>query len=192
MLVFSGVIVMAGNGAEGAEMPVGPNFSGLGSGTVADPYQITNVDELQEMNLNISANYTLMNDIDAGVTSGWNSGAGFVPVGNDSHRFTGSLDGRNRTITGLYINRPGTDNHGLFGRADIGAVLKNLGLVDNNVSGSYYVGGLVGWNAGMVSNCYATGKVSGSGLCVGGLVGYNSGTVEKSYATGTVSGEEYV
>ena len=51
-----------------------------------------------------------------------------------------------------------------------------------DVSGSYYVGGVVGDNYGTVSNCYNTGTVSGSSDYVGGVVGANSssGTVSNS------------
>ena len=39
------------------------SFTG-GSGTVLDPYQISDVGELQEMNLDLGAHYILINDID--------------------------------------------------------------------------------------------------------------------------------
>ncbi len=57
-----------------------------------------------------------------------------------------------------------------------------------NVSGDNLVGGLVGWNGneGTVSNSYSTGNVIGN-LAVGGLVGRNEGTVTDSYANGTVT-----
>jgi hypothetical protein len=49
------------------------------------------------------------------------------------------------------------------------------------VSGSIYVGGVVGYNIrGTVSNSYNTGAVSGS-EDVGGVVGYNKGTVTSCY-----------
>jgi uncharacterized membrane protein YeiH len=54
-----------------------------------------------------------------------------------------------------------------------------------SVSGTSYVGGLVGYNYGAVSNCYSRGTVSGS-YDIGGLVGYNVVTVSNSYSTGTV------
>jgi hypothetical protein len=49
-------------------------------------------------------------------------------------------------------------------------------------------GGLVGGVGGTVTNSYATGDVSGSGY-VGGLVGFNSSDpIDHSFATGTVTG----
>jgi len=59
------------------------------------------------------------------------------------------------------------------------------------VSGSYYVGGVVGYNeAGTITNCYNTGTVTGSGDYVGGVVGWNyTGTVSYCYwATTTTLG----
>ncbi len=164
-----------------------------GNGTESNPYQISNVTHLQNMELYLDAHYILINDIDASETVDWNYGAGFDPVGDDPNAFTGCLDGQNYTITDLYINRPSTDYVGLFGGLDIGRV-KNVGLENADVSGGDYVGGLVGVVGGgfgmlNVNNSYATGDVSG-GEYVGGLVGFVTiGTVSNSYATGDVSGE---
>ena len=64
--------------------------------------------------------------------------------------------------------------------------MQNL-TVSGTVSGSLYVGGVVGLNSGTVENCYNIGKVSGTG--VGGVVGWNdSGTVKNCYNIGDVSG----
>jgi hypothetical protein len=58
-------------------------------------------------------------------------------------------------------------------------------------SGSYYLGGLVGYNGGNISNCYSTGDVSGgsSSGAIGGLVGKNwSGIISNCFSTGAVTG----
>ncbi len=58
-----------------------------------------------------------------------------------------------------------------------------------------FVGGLLGANFDTVTNVYATGTVSGgSGSSyVGGLVGYNAGgTISQAYATGATTGGSYV
>src|SRR3989339_86776 len=167
-------------------------FSGLGSGTSGDPYQITNVNQLQEMNNNLNAYYILMNDIDATVTSSWNSGAGFMPIYN----FIGTFDGLGHKITGLFIYRPFWI--GLFGSTVSGAIIKNVGLVDVKITGSGYPGGsnyigaLVGYNnGGTITNSYATGSVRGD-LRIGGLVGENTGTITNSYTTASVTGVYHV
>ncbi|CAB3715177.1 hypothetical protein LMG5911_05773 [Achromobacter spanius] len=53
------------------------------------------------------------------------------------------------------------------------------------------VGGLVGSNAGLIANSYASGNVIGlhDQNAVGGLVGLNSGLIEQSYSSGAVIGK---
>jgi hypothetical protein len=48
-----------------------------GNGTANDPYVVTNASELQAIEDDLGANYTLGNDVDASGTSSWNSGDGF-------------------------------------------------------------------------------------------------------------------
>jgi hypothetical protein len=101
--------------------------------------------------------------------------------------FSGAFDGNGHTVSHLTV--AGKDYAGLFGQ--IGwprGVVKNVGVVDVNVTGSgYCVGGLVGDNSGTVTHCYSTGIVSGV-ASVGGLVGFNGGSVTDCYSTGAVSG----
>ncbi|WP_332848330.1 YDG domain-containing protein, partial [Massilia sp. S19_KUP03_FR1] len=53
-------------------------------------------------------------------------------------------------------------------------------------SGFEFVGGLVGDNAGAVTQSYATGATRGA-RSVGGLVGRNAGSIDDAYASGAVS-----
>ena len=142
---------------------------------------------------------------------------GWLPIGDDDNRFTGTFDGQKHTITGLFIYRPSTNFVGTFGYIDGGEV-HNIAVIDADVNGNSTIGGLVGYNYGKVSNSHVTGTVNGGswvgGLVgsnryivdnshsmgyvngesqVGGLVGWNAwGTVENSYATGSVSGDERI
>jgi hypothetical protein len=105
--------------------------------------------------------------------------------------FTGTFDGNGHKITNFTVNGGSNSFLGLFGYIDAGGLVKNLGLEDLAVSGSsYFIGGLVGFNGGSISDCYSTGTVSGAGY-VGGLTGYNAGSISQCYATGTVSGTSY-
>lgn len=145
--------------------------------------------QLQAMNTNLGGAYALGRDIDAAVTADWNAGAGFAPVGSPSSYFTGQLDGLGHTISGLTIDRPSTDDVGLFGHVS-GAIIRNVGMVGGSINGYRSVGGLVGYNnfGSIISNAYTTGNVNGNSY-VGGLAGYNTtATVIDSYATGNVSG----
>ena len=103
-------------------------FSGKGSGTVEDPYLISDVDQLYEMHNNLSASYKLTTDIsltefiqDDNPTRGWD------PIGNSQKAFTGTFDGGGHVISGLFINRT-TVNIGLFGYINQ-ALVENLTLV---------------------------------------------------------------
>ena len=119
----------------------------------------------------------------------WTTGAGWQPIGDSSDPFTGKFEGNGFTISNLKINRPDTNYRGLFHFVRREAEIANVGLLDVDIIGGNYVGGLVGFNSGgTITNSYATGSVAGF-IRVGGLVGFNSGgTITNSYATGSVSG----
>ena len=122
----------------------------------------------------------------------WNSGAGWVPIGDSSSSFAAIFEGNARTITNLFIDGSGNDV-GLFGETTSSAVIRNLEMVAVQVTGTDQVGGLVGSNDGAVSGCFATGKVSGDDD-VGGLIGANlsDGAVTVSYSTVHVTGDDRV
>jgi filamentous hemagglutinin family protein len=194
-------------------LPAGNNFStNLGSlgtpvvytvitslGAAADATTAPGTATLQGMaaTANLTGNYALGSNIDATATSGWNSNAGFAPIGNSSSIFAGKFDGLGHTISGLKIDRPTTDYVGLFGYTGSSAIIQNVALVDGTITGQSYLGGLVGYNSGTISNSYSTGAVNGGavggngtviGHNVGGLVGYNDGTISNSYSTGAITG----
>ena len=157
-------------------------------------YQIYNEGELRWFAEHVnsgdtSSNARLMNDITLDKTTQW------TPIGTDADgmRFTGTFDGQNHTITGLYID--GTEDYvGLFGcigknRLATGTV-KNVTLADSYVRGNQYVGSICGMNnGGTLQNCHNAGTVSGT-TNVGGVCGYNKGnTLQKCYNTGNVTGK---
>ena len=78
----------------------------------------------------------------------------------------------------------------MFGRIGAGGEVKNVGVINVNMTGDNNVGGLVGYTYnGTISNSYSTGNVTGD-KDVGGLVGDNdNATVSNSYSTGNVTGE---
>ena len=167
---------------------------------------IVNAHQLQLMAMDLSATYTLANDIDMGPAlaadangnySGMWGAKGFVPVGNDASRFTGTFDGEGHTINNLTINRPSTNYVGLFGA--LSGSVRDAGLVGGSVTGQYYVGQLAGRNDGTIEQFYTTGTVTGTGYVVGqevgrvgGLVGLNDGDIALSNASGAVNGYAFV
>lgn len=171
-----------------------------GLGNMDLPYQIADVYGLQGIGSSavlLGKNYILANNIDASGTANWNSGAGFVPIGNGGPVFTGTFDGNSHTISGLTINQPNSvigNAVGMFGIVGAGGMVENVGLVGGTVSGggSFEIGALIGMNFGTVNNVYATSAVSGGDFgSVGGLIGYNIGSVNNAYATGLVNGSGF-
>ena len=170
--------------------------------------------DLDAIRNNSGGSYVLMNDLDsatvgykelAGPTA--NAGKGWEPIGsltvdpvhdyivNPINSFTGRLDGQRYEIRNLFINRPDEDGVGLFGCGGWGHAIENLGVVNAEVTGHIYVGGLVAENhEGTLSNSYSTGSVSGDDY-VGGLVGGNrwgNSYVRDSYSTASVTGDQSV
>jgi GLUG motif-containing protein len=180
-------------------LPAQAKYNG-GSGTAADPYQINDPCQLNSIGVNpddwdkhfiLTANidmagYSYTRAIIAPDTSSIGGFQGTV--------FTGTFDGAGFVINNLTIDdaEAGNDFLGLFGIIEgSNAEVKNIGLENVNVTGDYYLGSLVGKNdSGNLSNCYATGSVSGgdNSYCLGGLCGENYGSISNCYATGSVSG----
>jgi hypothetical protein len=150
------------------------SFAG-GNGTASNPYQISNVSQLQNMSANLSAHYVLINDINASETKDWNwNGSaynGFDPIDGDYyHPFNGSINGGGFKIIKLFIKRPSDYEVGLF-KFVMNSRIQDISLIDVNITGKNYVGGLVA-RAGSTSffNCSISGNISGENN-VGGLIG---------------------
>ncbi len=201
-----------------------------GDGSQANPYQIETMENLFWMYCSEEhwdKNYIQIADIDATETSSWFESSGWIPIGvyegyeePDNLPFTGQYDGQDHTISGLSIDRPNDDYAGFFGYT-LGAAIRNLELIDMNITGDRCVGGLVGilFTGSTMENCRVSGVVSGYDN-VGCLVGWvststitgcvamgetichNNGgglagfcletTINNSYATGDVFGNWYV
>jgi len=151
-------------------------------------------------------NYVLGTDIDATETKTnptvWGA-TGFTPIAN----FSGTLDGLGHRINGLYINRPSESGVGLFGTTTDTATIRNVKLVDADVTALGSAGILVGVNNGRISNASSTGKITGAvgkgendGYYIGGLVGQNlallpgrtPGNIDRSSSVANVTGTQGV
>ncbi len=173
----------------------------VGDGTVGVPYQIRTAAELARLAELVNAGtvpyanankyYKLMDDLDL---SGYAAGTGWTPIGTDARPFKGKFDGGSHIIAGLVINRPNSDDQGLFGAVGSGGNVQNLGVTNVNIVGKRYVGGVAGNVVGNVQNCYVTGSVKGVNT-IGGIAGYvdetataPNGTVQNCYVSASVSG----
>jgi len=176
---------LAWENVPGEAIAAGPTYGG-GTGTAQDPYLIYTAEELNTVGGAVcdwDKHFKLMADINLSTLDGKKGRPAFnIIAPGRGYAFTGVFDGNGHTISHLTI-----EGLGLFGRLGSGAEVKDLGVVDVNITGGEPVGGLVGWNDGSVTSCYSTGAVSGF-VGVGGLVGQNDGVVTQCYSTGTVSG----
>ena len=165
-----------------------------GSGAEGDTYLISSTDKLytlSQTNADWGKHFKLTQDIDLSTVCGANlngESVSWTRIGNDSKPFTGTFDGADHTISGLYIDS--TEGwQGLFGYVENGTI-KNL-TVKGTVSGKGYVGGIVGYfDVGTLEKCSFEGAVKGgsSGQPIGGIAGYNrSGTITKCSNRGEVS-----
>ena len=186
-----------------------------GEGTVENPYKIGTAAELywfaQTVNdddygacailtEDITLNENVL-DEDGNLNGDGSKFDQWTPIGSKNNPYTGTFDGNEKTISGLYINSD-AEYIGLFGCIGNGATVRNVGIMDSYINGSgssldVYVGAICGYNSGTITNCYNKGTVSGSSSAgdinyVGGICGYNSGNVENCYNTGTVSGTSFI
>lgn len=162
-----------------------------GDGSRENPYRITNVVELQAMSGNLEGRYRLANDIDASSTASWNDGAGFEPIegasdeeGGGPAAFTGALEGNDKRITGLTMDRPEKARGGLFAIND--GLVGNITLSDWDITAKG--GGLVaGVNENAIGELVVGGTMRG-GEVTGGIVGANTGAVFACETDVTVTG----
>lgn len=178
-------VMCSGPGAL-AQTAVAPAGDGLTTGTAYQIKELGNLVWLHDIATTTTATagryFKLVNSIDASATAGWSGGFNPIPV------FAGNFIGNGYAISGLVINRSGTDKVGLFGFVTAGQI-SGLGLVGGSVIGLQNVGCLAGLvDHSNITNCYATGSVSG-GAYLGGLIGYQKyGVTSRCHATGNVTG----
>ena len=160
-------------------------FAGLVNGTLSGVTQNTSANAVLSKDIVVNKNVLkpdgTLND---GTFKEW------APIGTGEtspNVYTGTFDGRNYTISGLYFNQENSYDIGLFGRNN--GKIANAGILDSYFYGTSKVGGMCGNNyTGTISNCYNTGSVSGIGTA-GGVSGYNyTGSITNCYNTGNVSG----
>ena len=154
----------------------------------------------------LGKNYRLKADLDLKDTP-------FNGIGSAARPFTGMFDGQGHTISHVTVNAPEGENVGFF-NAIKGATIRDLKLVDVEITGKANVGGLAGSTqvqldssdlsknvANLIGGCSVSGTVTGT-KNVGGLVGLNEGktdpktlfsiasAVDKCAASVTVNGKE--
>ena len=179
-------------------------------------YTVTSADGLMNVAKLVNGgktdiNITLDKNIDL-------TGKDWTPIGTDyDNSYKGTFDGGGHTITGLtfttndeyaglfgWLNRAGTvknvvmegvqiTSHQIYGGSIGGVVGSGWGTIENcsvsgSVSGTVYVGGVVGVQiGGSITGCSSSATVKGM-VDVGGVAGQtnSSATLTACYATGNV------
>lgn len=107
--------------------------------------------------------------------------------------YGGTFDGAQHTISGIYCYSDTIAEAGIFQLTTSSATVENIGVLDSYycLKEGYDVGGIVGYNSGIIRNCYNAGMVNSSYNNVnylGGICGVNEGgTIIGCYNTGKVA-----
>ena len=132
-----------------------------------------------------SINCTLTADIDL-------TGKDWSPIGTDyDNSYKGTFDGGGHTITGLTFTT-NDEYAGLFGWLNRAGTVKNVvmegvQITSNQIYGGS-IGGVVGYSWGTIENCSVSGSVSGT-VYVGGVVGAQiGGSITGCSSSATVKG----
>ena len=77
-------------------------------------------------------------------------------------QYGGTFDGAQHTISGIYCVSDTIDEAGIFQNTIDNAIVENIGVLDSYycLKKGYNVGGIVGFNSGIIRNCYNEGMVS--------------------------------
>ncbi len=122
------------------------------------------------------------------------SGSGLVLSSNSSAVvYKGVFDGQGHTVKGLYIDGTISSSgraytYGLFGN-NCGTI-KNVEVCGEVSVAGMNIGLVCASNDGTIENCIADGTIYGS-FAVGGIAGYNTGLIDSCFAKVTCSGSNY-
>ncbi|MBQ3435177.1 MAG: hypothetical protein IJG24_09070, partial [Selenomonadaceae bacterium] len=150
-----------------------PVIAGLTFDATDDSYIIDSVDALQTLR-----NYVNDGHDCAGLAFkqteeiNLDSIANWTPIGNADNSFAGTFDGGGNTINNLTITSG--DNVGLFGYV-IGGTIKNVTLINANVSGGNNVSAVVSTigEGSTVENCFADVILSSTTSNAGAIYSFN-------------------
>ena len=152
-------------------------------------YTVTSADGLMNIAKLVNGgktdiNITLDKDIDL-------TGKEWTPIGTGySNKYTGTFDGGGHTIKGLTVTT--NDQFvGLFGSIGYAGTVKNVMMEDVQITSnrsSGFAGGVAGYSDGTIENCSVSGSVSGT-VYVGGVVGAQlEGSITGCSSSATVKG----
>ena len=115
----------------------------------------------------------------------------FEPIGNSSHPFSGKIDGNIKYIKNLTIDKPNSDNVGIFGSITDKASFVGLNLENITVNGRNNVGSLIGYSptSGTLINEVVAKNINITGnQYVSGIVGCRGQVNNVIIKSGNVTG----
>ena len=123
------------------------------------------------------------NDIDM------SSVTGFEGIGTNTNAFKGTVYGNGHVVNNMTIDAASSPFMGLFGYTNQ-ATIKDIGVINANVTGGAYTGILVGKaENSQISNAYTSGTVTSDRDQIGGLAGeIKNSTATNVYSTADVKG----
>ena len=167
-----------------AAKDLGYTIESNGSYTVTSADGLMNIAELVNGG-KTDINITLDTDIDL-------TGKNWTPIGTDyDNSYKGTFDGGGHTITGLTFTT-NDEFAGLFGWLNRAGTVKNVvmegvQITSNQIYGGS-IGGVAGYSWGTIENCSVSGSVSGT-VYVGGVVGAQiGGSITGCSSSATVKG----
>ena len=166
-----------------AAKDLGYTIESDGSYTVTSADGLMNVAELVNGG-KTDINITLDKNIDL-------TGKGWTPIGTSfDNSYKGTFDGGGHTITGLTVTT--NDQFvGLFGYLNRAGMVKNVVMEGIQITSNHMfgcTGGVVGYSWGTIENCSVSGSVSGT-VYVGGVVGAQiGGSITGCSSSATVKG----
>ena len=166
-----------------AAKDLGYTIESDGSYTVTSADGLMNVAELVNGG-KTDINITLDKNIDL-------TGKDWTPIGTDyDNSYKGTFDGGGHTITGLTVTT--NDQFvGLFGYLNRAGMVKNVVMEGIQITSNHMfgcTGGVVGYSWGTIENCSVSGSVSGT-VYVGGVVGAQiGGSITGCSSSATVKG----
>lgn len=154
-------------------------FAG-GQGTIAEPFVVKTVEQLENIRLFPLSNFTIANDISFADTYNWTT------IG----KFDGSINGNGFSLINLSCNYSGKDYAGFIGSLNGYVCNLNIKNANYDCASVTYLGGIASDSNGKIVNCSFNGKLSSNGW-VGGIAGCTSGPIIDCYNNGNIYGGDY-
>ena len=132
--------------------------------------------------INLNPGFTFNN----GTITGNGTPEQWTPIGTDANNFNGTFNGKTYEISGVYCNNSGS-RVGIFGTVGANGTVKNITIKNSHIVGTGYVGGIAGYNYGLIGACKNYSYVNGTGTNTGGIVGVNSKTIKFCFNMGNVN-----